>query len=153
MKAKISYREFDYEIIGECWEVRNTFVSKSGYPMASFDNKPMCLHRALAMFNIEKRKLKSDECILHFCNNKLCINPDHLKIGTHKENSENAVSDGLYGKNNKERNGNSKLTEQDVKLIRLYFHLGLKTQKELSYEFNTSQPNISNIIYNKRWRY
>ena len=34
--------------------------------------------------------------VMHLCNNKLCLNPRHLKTGTHRENIDMAIKDGLH---------------------------------------------------------
>lgn len=36
-------------------------------------------------------------CVLHRCDNKKCVNPNHLYVGTKKQNTLDAVSRGRFG--------------------------------------------------------
>lgn len=52
--------------------------------------------------------------ILHSCHNRLCLNPDHLRAGTHQENMDEMVSAGRQNKARGSRAGRAKLTEDQV---------------------------------------
>lgn len=54
--------------------------------------------------------------VLHRCDNTNCVNPNHLFVGTQKQNVDDQRAKGRlwYG----ERNGRAKLTEDDVRAIR-----------------------------------
>jgi hypothetical protein len=54
--------------------------------------------------------------VLHKCDNPECANPDHLFLGTPKDNARDAVAKGRYAKG--ERHGMAKLTADDVRAIR-----------------------------------
>lgn len=50
-------------------------------------------HRAVLAFKLG-RPLSTDECALHTCDNPPCVNPDHLFVGTNKDNVADSVSKG-----------------------------------------------------------
>lgn len=52
-----------------------------------------------------------------------------------------------------ERNGNHRLTEDEVRDIRQMYSTGDWTQRELAEQFNVSQGNVAFIIKNKTWRH
>jgi hypothetical protein len=56
--------------------------------------------------------------VRHKCDNPLCINPVHLELGTPADNVRDMVERNRQASSKGSKNGNSKLTEEDVKLIR-----------------------------------
>jgi hypothetical protein len=82
------------------------------------------------------------------------VNPEHLWLGTQKDNALDRENKGrgitpyLPG----EKNGRAKLTWKKVAEIReMYFIKKLK-QKEISRVFCITQPVVSRIVHNKTWK-
>lgn len=73
----------------ECW----VFTSKSKhYVSFNFKNKIMGAHRASYLLFIGK--IPKGKLVLHLCDNKKCVNPDHLTIGTAQDNTNDMISKG-----------------------------------------------------------
>lgn len=87
--------------------------------------------------------------VMHKCNNKLCVNPDHLKLGTQAENLAQAAQDGLYLSG--ERHPNAKLTDDQVRMIRKLLSEGM-TGAALARMYHVSTFTISCIKRRKNWR-
>lgn len=82
--------------------------------------------------------------------NPLNNHVNNLHWGTHKENEADKI---VHGTSNRgERNGKSKLTEEQVGKIRKMYATGNYTQVELAHMNNTVQAMISFIVNHKNWR-
>jgi len=97
--------------------------------------------------------------VCHKCDVKLCVNPDHLFLGTHRENMRDLVNKGLSGKgivhpeaiHFGEENGNSKLKASQVIEIRAEFKLGTNAHK-LAEIFHVTPNMISKIVTRRYWK-
>jgi hypothetical protein len=81
--------------------------------------------------------------VCHRCDNRLCINPDHLFLGTASDNTKDMVRKG--------RHGNMKLTQDSVKEIREAFKHGTSS-KDIQSKYQISKSLASKILTNKLWK-
>ena len=108
-------RFFDYtfpEPNSGCW-IWVGGISSRGYGGFWLNPKTVRSHRFAYEAFVEE--IPKDKIILHKCDNKLCCNPDHLKIGTHDDNMLDMVHKNRQATWKKKA---LKLTPQDVKFIR-----------------------------------
>jgi hypothetical protein len=85
--------------------------------------------------------------VLHKCDVTGCVNPDHLFVGTPKDNTDDMVSKGRHCHG--ERHWQSLLAEDDVLAIRV----SNRTHAELATEYGVSFQTISDIRNRKIWRH
>jgi hypothetical protein len=83
--------------------------------------------------------------VMHTCDNPPCINPEHLVLGTQKDNMNDMRRKGRAAK--REGHGNAKLTEATVAAIRA----ATGTQCAIAAEFGTTQSNVSLIKNGQHW--
>lgn len=107
-------------------------------------------HRASWMLN--RGQIPPGLCVLHKCDNRSCVNPEHLFIGSYKDNADDMWRKKRGPVQAGERNPSAKLSEADVAEIRELAAAGA-TQTALAKEYGTTQPNLSLIINRVTWRH
>lgn len=87
------------------------------------------------------------QCILHTCDNTLCVNPAHLTPGTQYENVVDCVEKNRHTIG--ERNRHAKLTAAQVIRIRQ----SDRSNADLARQFDVCHSTIYNIRAGKRWKH
>jgi len=93
------------------------------------------------------RGTTGSKSVLHTCDNKLCVNPDHLYLGSHKDNSRDAKQRGQMAIGF--RLPHTKLSSADVNLIYHLCQNGVP-RKEIAKAMKISQPYVSRILSGQR---
>ena len=142
-----AYKSLEYyESYYGCWICTSHHRKKSyGYPRFNRDGKHQSIHRY--MYEKYKGKIPEGMLVCHTCDNKRCINPDHLFLGTHSDNIQDAYNKKRRSGFKGEVNPNAKLTIKDIKKIRLSTDL----QKDIAKQYNVIQSHVSDIKTRKRW--
>lgn len=89
--------------------------------------------------------------VRHVCNNTICLNPFHLLVGTHQDNSDDKLRANRQAKG--ADNGRAKLTEDQVREIRRLYETGRYSYSELARMFNVSKTPIHHIVNRQTWRH
>jgi hypothetical protein len=87
--------------------------------------------------------------VLHRCDNRRCVNGDHLFLGTPKDNMQDMARKGRAGARRGEANGFARLADAQVRDIRERFANAPKRwglQRQLAAEFGVHQTLISLIV-------
>lgn len=91
-----------------------------------------------------------DLFVLHTCDNRRCVNPAHLFLGTHQDNMEDRNRKGRQARQRGEACGTAKLTTSQVREIRNRQGAG-ESQRSLAKEYGVGQQTISRIVNRRRW--
>jgi len=127
-----------------CWL---TTYTRRGRPQIFVGGKTRILSRVV--YEVYKGVSPGDLFVCHNCDNRHCINPEHLFLGTHTDN--------MLDRDRKNRQpkgsavGNSKLTESQVMEIRDLLAKGNLTGKQIGDIYNVHQCTISYINTGKTW--
>jgi len=95
--------------------------------------------------------ISSDVCVLHKCDNRKCVNPNHLYLGDRLDNALDRKNRNRGGDLKGVNNGRSKLCDLEVLEIRRLYSTGKIYQKTLGNLFCCSQKTISHIISYDNW--
>lgn len=127
-----------------------------GYGRFRFKNKKYGAHRfSYELHNgpIPKKNGHHGTCVLHKCDNRKCVNPDHLFLGTHSDNMKDKVKKGRCNSSKGENRFNHKLKNNNIKLIKNLYKSGNFSQRQLAKKFNVSQTAIRYLLINKTWKH
>lgn len=128
---------------GDCWEWKAAKLP-FGYGLFGYKGKSVKAHRF--SWELSNGEIHYDLLVCHKCDNPSCVNPNHLFLGTHKDNFNDMVEKGRG-------TIEVKLTEQIVKkMVVLYnSHLGIR-MRHLANEFGVDSVTVSSMLTKKTWK-
>ncbi len=130
-----------------CWLWTGNKSKWSGYGFVKINGTRYFTHRI--SWQICNGDIPTGMCVLHHCDVRLCVNPDHLFLGTPTDNSNDKVSKGRQCKGSS--HGLSKLSESQV--LELLGSPAIPASF-FSAKFGVSDRTIRNIRYNKScWKH
>lgn len=129
-----------------CWRWTASFLT-TGYGQLNINGRPVAAHRVSYILCNGPIPKGMDVC--HRCDNRWCVNPSHLWLGTRKENLQDmwakgrGNTPGLQG----EKHHQAKLTEEIVHEIRCSPLKGV----ELAAKYGVTKTTISDIRNRRSW--
>lgn len=132
----------------ECW-LWNACTVGWGYGQLRLDDKRSMAHRL--SWEIHNGKIPKRKWVLHHCDVPHCVNPSHLFLGTHVDNMADMKDKGRTGFVSGEDAQFSKLTEIEVRTIRLYSEI--MSNIELSDTFKVHRSTIWKIVTRRIWKH
>lgn len=128
-----------------CWICISHIPSLNGYIGLSRKRKMILAHRL--SYEAFIGEIPKDMCVLHTCDIRNCVNPEHLFLGTLADNSKDMTNKGRSARG--ENHGHAKLRKEDVIAIREL--RGILSQQTIAGIFGVGQTNISMIHTRQSW--
>lgn len=118
----------------QCWEWQGAKMP-NGYGIASVGSgKTELAHRFVAGLSQDI----TDKTVLHSCDNPCCVRPDHLTVGSQKDNIDDMIAKGRK---------NTKLNIHSVRDIRTQ----QLTRTEYALKYGVSLYTVGEIQRGKTW--
>lgn len=136
-----------------CWEFTG-FIGSGGYGQITVKGHTQKAHRFFYTQLVGEIPRKIYVC--HSCDNRKCVNPKHLFLGTPQDNMDDMARKGRGNKElpkiRGESNPNSKLKEFHALLIFAAYHNGYH-RDIVAKEFGVSEANVRAIGKGERWKH
>ena len=131
-----------------CWEW--TASKTYGYGQFVFNKKHYRAHRF--SWGIHFGDIPAGLIVCHKCDNPSCVRPDHLFLGTTKDNVSDKLSKGRhrFGRSYGPKNHAVKVKEIDASKVINLFNSGLRV-REIAPMFCVGKSTVSNIIRRQHW--
>ena len=117
-------------------------LTSNGYGIMSINRKNYSAHRF--SYELHYGKIPKGLKVLHKCDNPKCVAPDHLFLGSQKDNMVDMSSKNRAFMKKGNKHPFHKISEESIKEIKKMLFDG-STQKEIAKKFNVTQSTISHI--------
>lgn len=124
-----------------CW-VWTAYVKNTGYGELGVKRKTTTAHRY--SYTLAHGAIPAGLVVCHRCDNRICVRPDHLFLGTHQDNHRDMMVKGRHGR---------RLTDDQVRDIRHRHGHERVNCGSLSTEYGVSLQMIFRIVTLKAYRH
>lgn len=147
MRPPKDFSEYIYKAENGCWEWNGH--TRYGYGFFWFNGKDIRAHR----YSYEKfvGKIPRGMFVCHKCDNKKCVNPEHLFIGTEKDNTQDSIEKNRFRpKEYRHKSTYDKRLPKD-KVIEIYveYYSTRMSCFKLSVKHGVDRKTIYRIIHKK----
>jgi len=138
-----------YAGLDACW-LWSGNLAPDGYGKTKVGNECLSAHRL--SWIIHNGDIPTGKMVMHLCDNRACVNPAHLKLGTTQENTADSVPKGRRNPAIGKQLPQSKLNETSVLAIRDAARRGIP-QAQIAQTFGLCQQAIHKVVARKTWNH
>lgn len=138
---------------GGCWEW--TRAKTLGYGRIGYRANGKAVARLAHRLSWEfaNGPIPDGMCVLHKCDNPSCVRPDHLFLGTKKDNTRDMMSKGRNGCGHGENTKQARLTAAQVRELRRRYVRGIVRACDLAKEFGVHTATVNRVVANQSWKH
>lgn len=133
----------------DCW-IWTGNKRPNGYGIiqeAGKGSRTLAAHRV--SYELHKGQIPDGLVVMHSCDTPACVNPDHLSVGTFKENTADMIAKGRKRTVSPKGTGNGKAKLNDD-LVR-YIRQSNKNAASIARELNLSGNCIRGVLSGRTW--
>lgn len=141
---------------GTCWIWKGAKTprgyGKFSLPTGTANVRYVYAHRH--SYELANGPIPDGMIVCHTCDNPWCVNPDHLFVGSHQDNTDDCIRKGRLrnGTSIGEKHGRSTISQHQASDIkRLY--ADVRSPLEISKRTGISRGVINAVVYGKTWRH
>ena len=133
-----------------CWNCTSHYIKPDGYPLIVYKRKRIPMSRYMYLTNIGE--IPDGMVMRHKCDNKKCINTDHLEYGTYSDNMQDMLLRNRRKHTVGIKNPQAKVTDKIVIEI-LKQHKKGEKQTDIARKLNLSRNIVNRIVLKKTWKH
>ncbi len=136
----------------KCWKWIGGKFS-NGY--GQFYKNPCKITAHRFSYELANGEIDKNLKVCHTCDNPICVNPNHLFVGTQKDNIQDMIKKKRHNFNDAIgiNNGRSIVNEVEVKEIRQKYKEGNISYKKLAKKYNLSETQTMRIVKRESWKH
>lgn len=134
-----------------CREWAGATTSK-GYGNFYLNGRHVSAHRV--SWELSRGRIPDGLFVCHRCDNRRCVNPSHLFLGTAKDNTQDMLKKGRcrnLGSHKGEAHHFAKLTADKVRIARALYETGQHSQQEIASLFGVGQTSMGDAVRGRTW--
>lgn len=132
----------------DCWVW--TAATCRGYGMIGESGSRKTVRAHVASWKLANGSVPKGMHVCHTCDNRSCVNPKHLFIGSRLDNIADAVAKKRH--THGERQWLAKLTEDDVRVIRKLGQMSV-SRARIASKFGMSRSAIQQVLHRDTWKH
>ena len=130
----------------DSWEWQGGVAKRTGYGRVWHKGETRLAHRV--SYELAYGAIPDDTLVCHHCDNRPCVRPDHLFIGSHQDNHDDRGAKGDTARG--ERIAQHVLTEPQVVEIKRRLNSG-ESQTAIAEDFPVGRVTVGCIARGTRW--
>lgn len=134
----------------QCWPWLAS-TTRNGYGQVRADGRNQKAHRL--SYTEARGEIPLGMVVMHTCDNRRCVNPNHLRLGTPRENNKDRDIKGRQVSKRGEAHGMSKLREnQAAEIVALRSEINRRVS-DFAVRFGVSKTTVRDLLAGRSWKW